>query len=62
MNKFLVTFDAMSTPKVTELSGTVFATIPSFYFCVFGMSHGDDDCANALRHSTRPHHLARAEG
>jgi len=37
VHTFAVTFDTTSTPKVTELDGTVFALIPSFYFRGFGI-------------------------
>jgi hypothetical protein len=35
-NLFTITFNATSTPAVTALGGTVFATIPSYYFRGFG--------------------------
>jgi hypothetical protein len=36
-NVFDVTFDATSTPAVTALGGTVFATVPNYYFRGFGI-------------------------
>ncbi len=35
-NVFTITFNASSAPAVTALGGTVFATIPSYYFRGFG--------------------------